>query len=131
MTFEIYMVECPAGRRYVGCTSKGAEHRWRTHYVATHRRAVDAPEDIAQAIAKYGREAFSLTILASALDAASARTIETAMIAQWGSLFPAGYNRDACSNIPLRPYSGPHWTATHKHLWRRSAVVAEKTVDAA
>ena len=105
MPFTIYMVTCPEGRNYVGCTRKTAEARWAGHFRAI-ARSVSEPTNISEAIAKFGRDAFTLRVLAVADNAEDAAAIETMMIERYGALRPRGYNWMGTSH-----YAPARWKA--------------------
>lgn len=102
MAFTIYMVTAPDGRSYVGCTSKRLSHRWTMHCckAAGIRWKEGAPPCLLTAIARYGRDAFTLKTLAVADDVHDAAAIETLMIERHGTMVPGGYNRRVASGYP-------------------------------
>jgi len=100
VSYEVYLAECPEGRRYVGCSKHGAAYRWRTHFGKPPRPwPTDGTADVADAIKRFGREAFTLTVLARVDDPMIAAAIETAMIAHFDCCRPRGYNGAAKSNL--------------------------------
>ncbi len=92
MAFTIYMAECPRGRRYVGCTSLTADARWRGHESSGRKWPGDAKAIIGDAINRYGKWRFKLTILATVESVADAAAIETLMIERYDAAQPVGYN---------------------------------------
>ncbi len=93
MRYEVYRATCPLGRHYVGCTSIGMANRWLAHYGKPPREWSDAEADISDAIKRFGRDSFTLCLLAVAFDEADAAAIETAMIEAHKAYAPHGYNR--------------------------------------
>lgn len=91
MAFTIYMAEDPRGRRYIGCTKKTAERRWKDNGNGWASSA-EQPLHLMAAIHRYGRDAFRLTVLATVAGEADAAAIETLMIAKYGTMTPVGYN---------------------------------------
>jgi group I intron endonuclease len=71
---------------YIGVTKRKLAKRWYEH--CTQRHCLR----LRHAIQKHGREAFAIIQLASAPDAEAASATEVALIAQWGTLSPAGFN---------------------------------------
>lgn len=92
MSFTIYKITCPEGRSYIGCTSKTAAERWRSHQAdhrewPGHRRAL-----LADAIGRFGKAAFKVTTLAVVEGADDAAAFETLMIERHRTAHPHGYN---------------------------------------
>lgn len=82
------------GKKYVGITSKSLPHRWSQHcYLAD--RATEKSYAIHRAIAKYGRDAFTREVLATAQSMSDLNTLEIAAIAEHQSFGPNGYNMTA------------------------------------
>ena len=80
MVASVYLVTHTAsGRRYVGITRKGVLARWTGHCYTAGR----APKTyLHRAIAKYGRDAFTVTHYASAVSEAYASELERSVILQ-------------------------------------------------
>jgi hypothetical protein len=93
MAYEIYKVTSPAGRSYIGCTRKGAAFRWHQHEGCSRDWPGDERASIGDAINRYGKESFTLEVLATATSAADASAIETLMMERHRTLRPHGYNR--------------------------------------
>lgn len=90
MTSGIYMIEHVAsGRKYIG-KSVDVERRLRRHFSPAEVRR--SPAHIHRAIAMYGREAFSCSVVEECSDDASARHRETHWIRTLGTRTPAGFN---------------------------------------
>lgn len=102
--YSLYTVEAPDGRYYVGCTARSVEARWRGHH-DNPPRSFPGPEHaiIADYLKLHGKEAFTVTHVASALGPEDACAVETALIAQYGAAYPHGMNRAPKSNLKRRP----------------------------
>lgn len=77
------------GRQYIGVTSKTLARRWANHIaeaVSSGRRA------LCRAIRKYGKEKFSVVVIASATSASDLLELEKILIMQYGTKAPNGYN---------------------------------------
>lgn len=111
MTFTIYRATCPEGRSYIGCTTKGVEHRWRQHQPCPRQWPGAEEACIGDGIARFGKAAFTVEVLATTETVENAKILETALIAHFETVGAKGYNRARLSNLPLNPYTGPHWSA--------------------
>lgn len=92
MTYRIYMITGPNGKRYIGKTRhRNVESRWREHIAHAER---GAQQVLHKAIRKYGAEAFTLVVLCECVDAREASVVERGLIAQYGTYWSAaaGYN---------------------------------------
>jgi len=92
--YSLYVATSPDGRQYVGLTSKTVEHRWKTH--DSYWRAAWPGDDkaaIGHAIGKFGRDSFTVEHVASAKGADAAMAVEAALIAQYRTMTPHGWNR--------------------------------------
>ena len=91
--FQVYIVTClTTGKRYVGrCSDKGGgwRRRWRDHVYTAGR---DSRTALHCAVRKYGPDTFDVWHVASAATWAAVGEAEKALIAQEGTLAPAGYN---------------------------------------
>ncbi len=90
MSFEVYLVTSPSGRRYVGLTSIGAAERWRAHVRDARHGATKSI--LHSAIRKYGARAFSHTLLERMSTEAGAKRAEILWIRELGTQAPGGYN---------------------------------------
>jgi predicted GIY-YIG superfamily endonuclease len=100
-TYRIYKIDCPDGRSYIGCTTNAIELRLEQHF-ASGRRGGDERhnvEGIGAAVYRFGIDAVRIVELSTAKDAQVAAEIETALIAQHGTMAPHGYNMRAASCI--------------------------------
>lgn len=91
------------GKRYIGITTVAVETRW-----AGHVRAANAGSGrlLQRAIRKYGPEAFVIEHIASSSDWGDLCSMERLLIAQEGTMRPAGYNMTAGGE----GMSGYSWT---------------------
>lgn len=90
MKFEVYKVDClVTGKAYVGKTVYTGASR-----MCGHKRAAKIGSNglLARAIAKYGIENFRLTILYQGSSDREIFAVERAMIAQYRTFKPHGYN---------------------------------------
>ena len=98
------------GKIYIGQTSGSLEHRWRQHvYLAGYGQSKMA---IHHAIAKYGKEAFSLEELAAADSQEELDRLEIFFIEKLNSRLPYGYNV-----LPGGGNSGAKGRCKHGHLF--------------
>lgn len=100
MIYSLYKVTDPNGRCYIGCTSRTVEQRWQDHRgFSAH---IGYPRNkIGHAIERFGKEAFTVEHIASAVGVHAAKDSEAALIAQCGTLYPHGYNI-----VPAGPLRG-------------------------
>ncbi len=99
--YRIYKIDLPDGRSYIGCTVGPISQRISAHLAEARgfgRNAI-SPHVIGKAIDRFGRDNVTVAHIASAIGAQNAAETETALIAQHGTLFPAGYNLRAISAI--------------------------------
>ncbi len=90
MAFLVYKLTCTvSGKSYVGITARALETRWLEH-CARARQGVREGR-LSPAIRKYGAEAFTREILATADTEDQARSLETHFIRELGTL-DGGYN---------------------------------------
>ena len=75
---------------YVGITCRPLTTRWRVHVSSAKRGKTKTA--LYLAIAKYGPEKFSISVVTTAVDFIEAAAIERGLIAQWGTLVKHGYN---------------------------------------
>jgi len=85
-TYTIYMHTSPSGKSYIGQT-KNTKQRDAAHRIPSSRCTA-----FKNAIAKYGWENFSHTILADGLTLSEANALEEQLIARHNTLAPHGYN---------------------------------------
>jgi group I intron endonuclease len=77
------------GKQYVGITKRKLAVRMRDHYSVAFRGRLTL---IAQALRKYGKEAFTTELLSEATSWEELAAMEQAAIATYGTLMPYGYN---------------------------------------
>ena len=75
-------------KSYIGITSRAVNRRLLEHFSTARNR----PTHIAQALKKYGRDAFTLTILGQAESWEELCAMEQAAIVQYNTFRPHGYN---------------------------------------
>lgn len=94
MAFEIYQIRHrESGKVYVGCTTLGLTERWKKHvYAASCKKP---PYVVHKAIAKYGADAFDVSLLSTAASVEEMLALEKRWIADSGSVYPCGYNMTA------------------------------------
>lgn len=81
-----------SGRRYIGLTSRTMERRWSQHIVQS-RNLKGNRSHFANAIRKYGKDAFTHEVLAQSWDLDSANVTEVIIIEQEGTRDPEkGFN---------------------------------------
>ncbi len=89
--FQAYIIRClVTDRCYVGITSRTLKQRWSEHLYDA-RQAVKGMA-ISRAIAKHGAENFRIEPLCCSRSWADLCVAETALIAQWKTRAPMGYN---------------------------------------
>ena len=87
--FQAYLIRClTTGRGYIGITSRGLKRRWTEHLYDAGRSRMA----ISRAIAKHGKDAFSIEPLCSARSWDDICAAEAALIEQHGTKAPNGYN---------------------------------------
>lgn len=86
--YLVYGVVHRAERRmvYIGVTKRKLAKRWYEH--CTQRTCIL----LSRAIQKHGRDAFAIIQLASAVGSANAGAVEAALVAQWNTMSPQGFN---------------------------------------
>ena len=90
-----------SGRTYIGITTGSVEQRWKAHcYNARYSYDCYA---LHRAIKKHGADAFIVEHIASAKSLEDLRALEVALIAQHGSVAPAGFNLTSGGDGVLRP----------------------------
>lgn len=77
------------GKAYIGLTSGSVRQRFSQHRAPCNTRG---RRPLARAMRKHGLAAFVVETLYEAVDAAEAARVERAMIAQYGTMVPGGYN---------------------------------------
>jgi group I intron endonuclease len=89
--FQAYLLTCLAtGKRYVGITTALVQRRWQEHISVSTRRTY--PSALSEAIRKHGAGAFNVEPIASCRSWADLCATERALILQWGTFAPGGYN---------------------------------------
>jgi group I intron endonuclease len=87
----VYRATCSVTKKsYIGITNKDEAVRWWFHLRDARTKRRDGA--FHQAIRKYGAEAFVREVLYTAVDEREAIACERGLIAQYGTLFPSGYN---------------------------------------
>lgn len=90
--FSIYRITCKVnGKCYIGLTSQKVTYRFSAHISSA--KSLDFRTGVARAIAKHGKENFSIEVMATACCFREAAAIERGLIAQYGTMRPNGYNR--------------------------------------
>ncbi len=88
--FLLYRITCRVtGKEYIGLTSQKLRARWNAHHRKNGRSADMA---IARAIRKYGDDVFVIEQIASARGRVDACIVEQALVAQYRTRHPGGYN---------------------------------------
>lgn len=89
--FQAYLITCViSGKRYIGITSRALRRRWAEHRHDARQRP--KANLLFKAIAKHGADSFTMEPLCCARSWADICAVEAALIAQCGTLAPAGYN---------------------------------------
>lgn len=89
--FQAYVVTClSTGKRYVGITQRLLRRRWYEHALDAATRPGQNP--LRRAIAKHGESQFTIEPIFCAFTHADLCAAEIALIAQWDTLVPHGYN---------------------------------------
>ena len=90
MQHQVYLITCfVTGKQYVGITTRPIQYRWIGHASEAKRK----PRGwLALAIKEYGARAFEVRHIATALSAEDAPALEQALVTQYGTFHPAGYN---------------------------------------
>lgn len=96
------------GKRYIGVTYKPIRR------FVEHAKGKSGARAFNNAIAKYGIENFTLTILANFDDIGAAAYHEQAAILKFGTLVPGGYNLTA--GAPGKGYGGQHSLETRARI---------------
>ena len=88
--YEVYLITNEVnGKQYVGKTIHTAKHRWYGH----RRGAKDGINSrLCKAIKKYGEDKFKIIVLYQGSSDREILSVERAMIAQYRTLTPNGYN---------------------------------------
>lgn len=99
--FTIYAIHCPDGRSYIGCTKYSIWARLTQHYALGRSGGTERHHScgIGAAVYRFGLENVRCEELARANDPQTAAELETALIAQHGTMAPHGYNMRAASCI--------------------------------
>ncbi len=89
MTFEVYCITSPSGKRYVGQTARGFAQRWAEHQLAARS---GNPAPLYRALRKYGAARFSTETLERMATEAGAKRAERLWVRELGAFGPRGYN---------------------------------------
>lgn len=102
----VYEIRCQtSGKSYIGITKRSIKQRWKGHC----DNALESPRNrkrftvLAAAIRKYGKEAFTITEIASAFDETGLLLSERIIIEQNNTVSPNGYNLTAGGQGLLNP----------------------------
>lgn len=93
MTYRIYMITGPNGKRYIGKTLlPNIQRRWTQH--VREALKVNSSYALHRAIRKHGASAFRIVLLTECIDKRESDVCERAMISQYGTWAngPGGYN---------------------------------------
>lgn len=86
-----YLVTCACnGKQYVGVTARALSRRWYEHTLDAETRP--GKNALRRAIAKHGRERFTIEPLCCARTYPDLLAVEKDLIRQWGTRAPLGYN---------------------------------------
>lgn len=83
------IVNAVNGKIYIGITQRPVVMRWKAHLYPGRK----SKSTVSLAIRKYGKAAFSIEVVAQAKCLADIYDVERALVVQWNSLVPNGYNR--------------------------------------
>lgn len=89
---RVYRLTCTTnGKSYIGMTIRTLQHRRKYHcYEANYPQYKG--RRLSRAIKKYGEAAFVIELLYEAVNEQEALMVERALIAQYGTMIPRGYN---------------------------------------
>lgn len=90
---EIYLLQFPSGKNYVGRTKSTAICRFRAHIIAS--RKLSNRTAVACAIRKYGSDSVKIKILVQGLGWEDSAIVEINWIKKLGTLASGGYNLTA------------------------------------
>jgi len=85
------------GKRYIGITTIGLEVRWKIHTSTKSCRAIH------HAINKYGKDAFTINVIAQSWSRNNLLELEQIIIKQEGTLVPKGYNLNSGGMAGTKP----------------------------
>ena len=89
--YIVYRIDClRSGKVYIGISSVSLKKRWQRHIRCA--LTLNFRWAICGAIRKYGVDAFLPTLIYEAVNAREAQMVERGLIAQYGTLWPRGYN---------------------------------------
>ena len=118
-TWHIYIItNMVNGKKYVGLTNSLSK-RWNKH-----KNAKGSAPALHSAIKKYGIENFDFVHYASAFGPDAAKTIEIAVITEYNTQVPNGYNLTAGGDGTLEPSSGLRKKMSDSH---KGKVQSEET----
>lgn len=106
----LYKMTSPSGKSYIGITTGKLINRMHRHRAAVNQ---GSPYAIHCAIRKYGFKAFAIEVLSEETDIATLNLLETAAIAEHGTLYPNGYNLTSGGD----GVAGPHSAKRTKAMW--------------
>lgn len=109
-TVPLYKMTSPSGKSYIGITTGKLINRMHRHRAAVNQ---GSPYAIHCAIRKYGFKAFAIEVLSEETDIATLNLLETAAIAEHGTLYPNGYNLTSGGD----GVAGPHSAKRTKAMW--------------
>lgn len=86
-----YLITCvPSGKQYIGVTARSLMRRWYEHTADAETRPGHSA--IRRAIAKYGKEQFTIEPVCCSRTYADLLEVEKVLIKQWETRAPRGYN---------------------------------------
>ena len=89
--FQAYLITClVTGRDYVGITSRGMRKRWNEHLYSARKRPNAGA--VNRAIAKYGHDQFTVSVICEAKSWTDLCAVEKILIDQYQTRAPNGYN---------------------------------------
>lgn len=89
MNFHAYVVSKDGMECYIGVTTRSVEKRWKYGHLQPGGKGRSA---LKEAIKKYGKEAFTITHIASAKNAVDLSELEKILVSQYNTIAPNGYN---------------------------------------
>lgn len=92
MPFVYRATNTVTGKAYVGISKLAVDKRWRRHCSDAHSRKSGGCTLLWRAIRKYGESSFAVETLYETVDWLEACAVERALIAQYGTMKPSGYN---------------------------------------
>lgn len=123
MPFIAYKItHTESGKAYIGITTRALKARWAAHGCPSR-----GPNAMGAAIIKYGRDAFSVEHIASARSLPDLLLLERALIAQYGTLAPNGYNLTSGGDGMLNPSQETRRRMSSSASKRTGRIISEAT----